>query len=254
MEKRDVVIDWKTISLLVNNNFDSNNPTIFLHWWGQNKYSFGRNIDYYENKGLSYISIDLPWFGESFKPDENWTIQEYAIIIEKIIKLFKINIINVVWHWFGWDIVIYAALNNIIKINKLVLIASWWNKTKYKKIHDEIINLIKNVLWKIGLKSLIKKIKANITKSTYRKYGSLEKIYQNIHNNNVNLIINKINFPTLLIWWTKDKQNNISNAYYMNKNIPNSILFKIEWWDHFPHVQHPSMVNSKINQFIYNWK
>lgn len=254
MDKKEILVDWNKISLIVGNNYNNENPTIFLHWWWQNKYSFQRTLDFYENNNISYISIDLPWFGESTKPDDSWWLNEYAKCIEQITKLFNIKYINIVAHWLWWEIAIYAAWNNIMKIDKLVLIASWWKEPQFIKLKNILIKITKNILVKIGLQSFVKNTKNSITTSTYTKSKAMDKILHNIQNYNINPLLTKIYTPTLIIWWTKDKQNNISNGIFMNEKLPNSYLFKIEWWDHFPHVQHATAVTKKLTQFIYDWK
>ncbi|MEF2176028.1 MAG: alpha/beta hydrolase [Candidatus Absconditabacteria bacterium] len=250
MEKKEILVDGIKISLLVGSNYNYENPTIFLHGWGQNKHSFQRTLDYYENKNISYISIDLPGFGESPKPDDSWGINEYAILMEKISKLFNIQKINIVGHGFGGEIGIYASSNNILKIDKLVLIASGGKKTKFGKLKYNLRKLAKNLLIKIGLHWLVKNIKTTITTSTYTNSKTMEKIFNNTKNNS-NIQLGKIDSPTLIIWGTKDKYNNFSNGMYINEKIKNSNLFKIDGGDHFIHIQNANFVTKKIIEFIY---
>src|SRR3989344_2635207 len=92
------------------------NPFLFVHGWGGNLYSLQILAQLFSTKYMT-ITIDLPGFGLSDKPDPEWGVGEYAKFLIDFIN--KLNLKSVIFfgHSFGGALGIFIAANypNYIK-------------------------------------------------------------------------------------------------------------------------------------------
>ena len=98
-----------------------NIPILFLHGWGGNVNSF-KFITNYLNFNYKAIFVDFPPFGKSEEPLVEFTIHDYAEMVEQILSIN--NIINpiVVAHSFGGRVALILATK--IKLKSMLLTAS----------------------------------------------------------------------------------------------------------------------------------
>ena len=95
---------------------------ILLHGWGQT-HAFWK--DAIEKLSMDYcvVSLDLPGFGESQEPTENWKLEDYAKFVYMFTIKLKISHPIIIGHSFGGRIALmYSSLHFPIK--KLVLYSS----------------------------------------------------------------------------------------------------------------------------------
>ena len=94
---------------------------LLLHGWGQNiqmMKPIGDNLC----RNHRITIIDFPGFGESDEPLVPWTIRDYAVLVEKLVKELEIKKPVVMGHSFGGRVAIYFSADN--PIEKLVLFGS----------------------------------------------------------------------------------------------------------------------------------
>ena len=94
---------------------------LLLHGWGQNIEMMKFLGDNFADNHRITI-LDFPGFGESDEPLSPWTIKDYSLLIEKLVKELDIKKPVVMGHSFGGRVAIYYSSNN--PIEKLVLFGS----------------------------------------------------------------------------------------------------------------------------------
>ncbi len=249
MQQKQILIDWQIITYLVSTDFDKNNAILFLHGRWHDKYSFQNILKFCEDEKQSFLSIDFPWFGQSPQPKTDWHISDYAKLVKDFLSKLSIDKINIVAHSFGGRVAIYLTAQNMFKISKLILIASWGIKPKTNHLRLFIIKFFKTFS-QILPKSLQQVLQSKVRSIDYQSAGWMSQIFLNTINLDLAPILHKIRVPTKLIWGTDDDQTPINDAYTMYRGIANSKLFVIEWWSHYIHMEKPELVRKETKKFL----
>ena len=123
----------KCMKIKINNinvnyiQYGEGSDVLLLHGWGQNiqmMKPLGDNLC--SNHRITII--DFPGFGESDEPLEPWTVKDYALLVEELVKKLNIKKPTIIGHSFGGRVAIYYSANN--PIEKLVLFGSPCMKEK----------------------------------------------------------------------------------------------------------------------------
>ena len=123
----------KCMKIKINNinvnyiQYGEGSDVLLLHGWGQNIHMMkplGDNLC--SNHRITII--DFPGFGESDEPLEPWTVKDYALLVEELVKKLDIKKPTIIGHSFGGRVAIYYSSNN--PIEKLVLFGSPCMKEK----------------------------------------------------------------------------------------------------------------------------
>ena len=67
-------------------------------------------------------------------------------------------------------------------------------------------------------------------------------------------LISNIKQPTLLIWGTEDTATPYKDAIFMNQNIKDSGIVKIDGAGHFSFLEQPYLVNKVLDSFLNEQK
>lgn len=215
-------------------------PIVFLHGWEANHNTFNKLIEKL-SEGYSFYLLDLPGFGDTVI-DTSLTVYEVCDLIHKFIQ--KLNIINpvIIGHSYGGRIgIIYASK---YKTKGLILLASHGVKLKLKGI-KRIKQGIYKKFNKLGIKI---KMGSNdyINSKGYKRKMLVDTVNQDLTQE-----MNKIDIPVLMLYGINDNETPIFPVgNYINKNIRNSVLIKIEDAGHFVYLDKPLIVALIINSFL----
>lgn len=206
---------------------------VFLHGWGQNIAMMEPIAKPFANE-YSTLIIDLPGFGNSEEPTYVWSLNDYAVMVNSLIKKLNINKVILIGHSFGGKIsIIYASL---FEVHKLVLIASPY-KVAIKKLTFKQ-KLLKKMAKVSFLKGIATYFKLKIGSTDYKNATPM---MRNILVKHVNTETaencKKIKCPTIIIWGTDDKDVNISNAYEIEKLIPDSAVIEYPNKTHYAYLE-----------------
>jgi len=129
---------------------------LLLHGWGGSIESFlpvFNSLKKYTELNPSFKyriwSMDLPGFGQSDVPPQNWGSFEYAEFVKKFLDNFTIDKIILIGHSFGGRISIILASKYKTLVDKLILIDSAGIIPKrtikyYTKVYS--YKIVKNIL------------------------------------------------------------------------------------------------------------
>ena len=91
---------------------------LLLHGWGQIIEMMKILGDHFENNHRITI-LDFPGFGKSDEPKTPWSVEDYSLLVGKLVKKLKIKNPIIIGHSFGGRVAIkYSSMN---EVNKLVL-------------------------------------------------------------------------------------------------------------------------------------
>ncbi len=250
----NIKIDNLNIDYLKKGNSD--NKILLLHGWGCNKEIFNNLINNL-SQYMEVYAIDFPGFGKSDEPKEAWGVDEYTDLVVKFINAMNINEISLLGHSFGGRVIIKLANreNLNFKIKKIVLVDAAGIKhtprvTRKQKFYKKVFPIIKKISPK-----LLNYIKTKVGSADYRNATPMMRdILVKTVNEDLKDLIPNIKQPTLLIWGTEDTATPYEDAIFMNQNIKDSGIVKIDGAGHFSFLEQPYLVNKVLDSFLNEQK
>lgn len=221
-------------------------PIIYLHGWGQ-------NIAMMEPIANPFIDthrlviLDLPGFGASDEPKSAWTLDDYVEMLKSFLDYLKISSPNLIGHSFGGKIsLLYASK---YPVNRLILLSSPF-KVKIKKpsLKMRVLKKLKNVP---GMNNLANKMKQHIGSTDYKNASPIMRDILVKHvNTDLTENAKKIKCPTFIIWGDEDKAVPVTDAYELERLIPDSGLTVYNGCTHYAYLEKLAQTNSIIKSFI----
>ncbi len=232
---------------------------LLLHGWGTNLAVYNSIISWL-TPHKRVISYDLPGFGKSPAPSFAFSTDDYANIAIAVLKEIGIEKVTVIGHSHGGRTALNLASRQIdgIKLEKIILIDSAGivpKKSFIQKLKIKQYKLVKKIL----LFSPVHTAFPNAIEAYKSKHGSQDyKAVSGVVRESLVKVVNddykdkmkNIKVPTLLIWGTEDSATPLSDGEFMEKNIPDSGLVKIQGGSHYSFLDNPQMVRSVIFSFL----
>lgn len=234
------------MKVLVNNHLieysdeGSGRVLLFLHGWGSNLKTFDSVAKHF-SKDFRVIRLDFPGFGGSPKPENDWSIGDYADLTNEFVKKIDVDeIYAVLAHSFGGRVMIRCASAGYLDPKKVVLMGAAGIKPRKtsKMIVYKIIAKIGKLITSLPVLNklqplLRKRLYSSIGTTDYLQSNDMKKIFVNTINEDLSSEISNIKQPTLLIWGENDSETPLSDANMMNKLIKDSKLIIIPGAGHF---------------------
>ena len=231
---------------------------LILHGWGSNSERWQRVKELLEKKGIEVLVLDLPGFGKTLSPQKAWSRDDYINWIFQKVKERNWQKFNLLGHSFGGGLAVKIAATFPERIEKLILLSpaiiqrksiktylfyyiSYLGKKVFSLPGFKIFHpLAKKLIYKLaGTKDYY--VADGIMKETMKKIGKEEPL---------EMILEKIKIPTLILWGKKDDVLPIIDAYYIKEKIKGSELKIIPKARHSPHREAPEELAEIIVQFI----
>lgn len=220
----------------------------------------------------SIIIPDLPGFGKSEEPKENWNLDDYVEFVDKFIEktsrkggfelvkdlLKNLNLNKgltsiatrakplresiLIGHSFGGKIATKYAIKYPEKIEKLILTGAAGIKHKLtikQKIFFILAKTGKAVFsipvinnFQKPVHKIFSKLARNRKKDYYSASPKMKEIMKNILAEDLTDYLDKIKTPTLLVWGKEDRTTPLSDGKIMNEKIKNSKMVIINNANH----------------------
>ncbi len=219
---------------------------VLLHGWGQNIEMMKPLGDFFK-RNHRVIIIDLPGHGKSHEPTFDYSIYDFAIVINELLKKLKVTNPILIGHSFGGKIaLLYSSL---FQVNKLVVLGSPYRKSqKQDSVKLKLLKGLKKIPF---LQPFEEFAKNRMGSSDYR---NASKIMRQTLVNSVSFDLSndvkKITAPTLIIWGSRDEAVPLKEAEDLEKLISNAGLVVIENATHYAYLEHLSYVLKVINKLI----
>ncbi len=256
---KEINIDW--INIKYETYWNNKNKTILiLHWRNGSSKSWTKIGNILSNN--FYIIIpNIPCASSIIENcNRNYTLDDYASLINKLINKLKLKDIILLWHSNWWAIAtkLITSYNNNIKTLILNNSAGIRNTTK-KQLKKKLLYILSKIFkiffllpWTKKIKKLFYKIiwahdYLNAQENMYKKQTFLNMIKEDLKN-----IFPKIKIKTFLIRWEKDTYTPLSDWILINKLIKNSKLIVINDAKHWIHLQNPEKLAKVIFSITKN--
>ena len=218
---------------------------LLLHGWGQNiqmMRPIGDNLC--SNHRITII--DFPGFGESDEPSTPWTIDDYSLLIENLVKALNIRKPIVMGHSFGGRVAIRFSANN--PIEKLVLFGSpCIRENKKLPLSTRILKKIKTLP---GMDKLGEEMKKYIGSRDYKAASPImRQTLVNVINEDLSSFARKIEEPTLLIWGEADTEAPVDDARELEKIMIDAALIILPG-THYAYLENLGQVINILNSFL----
>ncbi len=233
------------------------NPLLILHGWGSNSGRWQKVTEILEKRGLEVMVLDLPGFGITPSPDKPWTRDDYLDWIFQKIKEKNWSKFNLLGHSFGGGLSVKIAVNFPERIDNLILCAP--AIIKRKRLKTYLFYLMaqfgRQVFSLPGLRKLYPQARRLIyflsgTRDYYVADGVMKEVMENLGNEDLKELLEKIKKPTLIIWGKKDDVLPPEDAYRIQEKIENSEVKIIPQAKHSPHREMPQELAKHISQFL----
>ncbi|MDD6942317.1 MAG: alpha/beta hydrolase [Bacilli bacterium] len=218
---------------------------LLLHGWGQNiqmMRPIGDNLC--SNHRITII--DFPGFGESDEPSTPWTIDDYSLLIENLVRELNIRKPIVMGHSFGGRVAIHFSANN--PIEKLVLFGSpCIRENKKLPLSTRILKKLKTLP---GMDKLGEEMKKYIGSRDYKAASPImRQTLVNVINEDLSSYARKIEEPTLLIWGEADTEAPVDDARELEKIMIDAALIILPG-THYAYLENLGQVINILNSFL----
>lgn len=229
----------------------SNNPKdiLILHGWGQSLENW-RIVAKNLNSKYRVILLDLPGFGSSSFPGDNYHTADYSEFVSKFINKLDLSNLILIGHSLGGKIAIKNSATNL-KIKDLFLISPSGINDKgfVAKIKIFIINIFK--FFTSWLPKKIKDKLINIfASSDYSRAGRMRKIFKNVVDEKVIDEAKKIIIPTVIIWGENDQEVDFKTSKILKSLIKNSTLRVLWGLGHSPNIESPKKLTNLLFEYL----
>jgi pimeloyl-ACP methyl ester carboxylesterase len=211
-------------------------PVVLLHGWAADSGSLRAISTLLKNASKSKVyAIDLPGFGYSDTPPEDWDVVAYADFLGAFLQCMDLEKVSLLGHSFGGRIAIKFTAQHPGRVERLVLVDSAGIKPKRKAAYYYRVGLAKILKFarKIFPALQNSKLNPNLGSADYQKAGALRGTMVKVVNEDLRPFLPLIQQPTLLIWGKNDQETPLADAFVMKELIPNSSLEIIQNAGHF---------------------
>lgn len=215
-------------------------PIIVMHGWGQSLHSM-KALGELLGKTYQVHLIDLPGFGLSSAPADDWDTQEYAECIYRYIKDNALEKVDLLGHSFGGRVAIRLTSKHPDVVRSMILVNSGGLKRTLsgkRKWRAKYIGLLSKTIKQID-KTFGSKIFENwfvprFASIDYRNAGGLRNILVKVVNEDVTEDAQRIKNPCFILWGEKDTETPLESGERFHALITGSQFVVLPGKDHFP--------------------
>ena len=232
---------------------------VLLHGWGANITLFADLISLVSQK-YRVIAVDMPGFGKSEEPDENWQVSDYSQFVIDFLSSLSVKKATFLGHSFGGRVIIKLAtcFSLPFEIDKIILVDSAGilpKKTPKQIRKQKRYKFMKKVLLSPPIKTLfpnaLKKLQDKSGSADYKAASPvMRKILVSVVNEDLEPLLPKIKHSTLLIWGENDTATPLSDGKRMEELIKDSGLVTIKGAGHYSFLEGKFIFNRVICSFL----
>ena len=235
------------------------------------------NVARYWDK-FHVILLDFPGYGKSDAPDVDYSIEFFKETVLEFMKKKGIEHAAILGHSLGGQVGIVIAAQYPQIVDALILETATGVRPRFGVLEDIAIRLYVTAdrfatLPEQKLREyteinfyapvpaqeelidyqLLYRIHCGHTEIFRARNEAFTRGAVNIILTDVRPYVPKIKAPTLILWGKNDRLDDVSNAYWLYRNIPNAQLYVIEHCGHQPHLEKPVIYDFAITRFLGEW-
>lgn len=228
---------------------------LILHGWGANMETV-EPIFRLCRQHFRTCSIDLPGFGKSSKPPENWDVYSYAELVKAFAEQVGLQCPILIGHSFGGRLSIILSGKQMMDIHKIILVDSAGVLPKHGTGY-----YLRVYSYKIAKKAakVAGKISADWENAIKSKFGSadyknadplMRTIMVRVVNEDLTYLMPQMQQSTLLIWGENDDATPLSDAKKMEQLIPDAGLAVFAGAGHYSYLDNYGQFCAVVNKFL----
>jgi pimeloyl-ACP methyl ester carboxylesterase len=216
---------------------NNGHPLIVLHGWGQNLQSLQPMGELLATQSQVHI-VDLPGFGKSAPPPEDWDTERYADRIYEYLAEQNILQADILGHSVGGRICIRLAAKYPQKVRSMTLINAAGLKrqrTLQQSLRSQWISTMRNTfkLSPLYRDELLTWHSQKYGSRDYLNAGVLKGTFIKVVNEDLTELAKQIPLPVLLLWGEADTETPVEMGHRYHSLFSNSQLITIPHRDHF---------------------
>lgn len=222
---------------------------LLVHGWGGTGRSLQGLARLLSRRNL-VLTIDLPGFGSSDRPESTWGIKEYASLLAGFINQQTQKPVVYFGHSFGGALGIYLAANQPGIVSKLIVAGASFHRPSLPKKNP---SSFASRLPLPGLSKLLLRrtfYKLFYPHSDILNYPQLECNYRRIVAEDLTHLLSHIRQPTLILWGDRDRDTPVEDARLLAEKIAGSKLVIFSDVSHNLPLKHADRVYSEMEQFL----
>lgn len=213
---------------------------VFLHGWGCSMSSF-EFVARAMVRTCRVLNLDLPGFGRSDPPQEDWGVTEYAECVATLLRELRMTPCVLVGHSFGGRIAIKLAAERPELVCGVVLVDSAGIRPRLSLKKRRSIAAYKRA-----------KARGECPTGGSRDFanaGPLRGTLVRVVNEDLTPLLHEIAAPCLLFWGNKDRETPLWMARRMKRLIPNAGLVVAEG-GHFSFLENGYLFLRVLDSFL----
>lgn len=233
----------------------SGSPLLLMHGWGCDHTTVA-SIAATAARTHTVYNIDLPGFGASPEPDSNWTVEDYATLMEGLIVRLGLKSPVLIGHSFGGRVAIVMASRGTY--DSIVLVDAAGVKPRrplkyYLKVYSfkaarRLLPLI------IGRERAGRRIERMRSRHGSADYASssprMRAIMSLAVNNDLRHLMPAVKAPVLLIWGENDTATPMRDARIMERLMPEAALVSFAGCGHYSFLDNPGQFAAVLSSFL----
>jgi pimeloyl-ACP methyl ester carboxylesterase len=227
---------------------------LVLHGWGDSSKGW-RDFVAKLAENYDVVVPDLPGFGGTEAPPENWGLNEYAEFVAIFVKKIRLKAYGIVAHSNGGAIALRGISKGLFKSQRLVLLDSAGIRNQYKS-RTRVLRIVTKT-GKLFTKPLPTSVKKRLRRKVYHTVGSdmlvvekLQEVFKRVVTDDVQADAAKVQVPTLLLYGEDDLATPVQYGRLLHNLIAGSKFETLPGAGHFAHLDKPDAVLRNIRSFL----
>lgn len=219
-------------------------PVLALHGWAGNVRSFWPVAERLAPLGYWIHLIDLPGFGQSDLPPQDWGIEDYARFVAAYLDASQIERVSVLGHSFGGRIGLVLAAEHPARVHKMVLADAAGLRTPLslkQQTRNLLARTVRRTLNTLGLDSLRVRMQDSYNRryasEDYLNAGGLRDTFVRVIEQDLTAFAARVQAPTVLVWGSHDTDTPLWQGRRLEQLIPDAGLIVFEGAGHFSYLE-----------------
>jgi len=250
-------------------------PILFLHGLGGSWKDWAANLTFFHTSYRA-MAIDFPGFGDSDKPERDYSIGWFTAIVDKFLQEREFEPAVIVGHSMGALVAIHLAAQSPARVKNLVVVdavgigekADFLSYALTKKImgpesrfetiegllRGEFKSMVEDFIQRQKPKTA-KEFFASLPKSPFTGKPFLPmtpsvQMSASIIDFDLRPQLAAIRQPTLILWGAKDPVAPPQDAPLLKSKIPHAALKVLDQCGHSPMQDQPELFNREVENFL----
>lgn len=223
-------------------------PVVLMHGWGQNLRMMQPIFDALKSD-FKVLSFDFLGFGESDQPKTSMSVEDYCHFLQKLLKALEIENPILIAHSFGCRVSFHYSYH--YPVRKMVLTGAAGLKDYHVSLKNKLFTSGKKVLACLGLQKVTEQLSRHVGSADYKNAsGVMKETLVKVVNDDVRPLLPHIAIPTLLVFGQYDEATPLTDAYEIEKLMPDCGVVVFENDDHYAYYHQSQRFNAIVEVFL----